>query len=313
MIKLPLKVVSTLALSALVLASGFRSRADDPKKAPVIVSAQANFVANTITITGNNFGTKAPTVTLDAATLTLVSNTNTQIVANLPGGILPGSYHLTVHKAENGKGHDDNDDKSDVANLDVTLGVQGPQGPQGIQGPQGPQGIQGPQGPTGPQGPVGPQGPTGPTGPPGTANLAGFKCPAGSEVNGFESDGTPTCSCPHDTFTASVSAHDGDISATLYNWPGGSIGLQSPESGFSGCTVTVDKPYGLINNTFSTSPWKVSSVSGYGNCTVVAQNPNCPTVASSSSVSGNFPVCSNASDVFSGGTPSDNATITCTP
>jgi hypothetical protein len=307
MIKLPLKVVSTLALCALTLAGGLRSRADDPKKAPVIISAQANFVTNTITITGNHFGMKPPTVTLDAMTLMLVSNTDTQIVAKLPAGIMPGSYHLTVAKAEPKGHHDDDDDKDDVARLDVTLGVTGPQGPQG------PQGIQGIQGPQGPQGPAGPQGPTGPTGPPGTANLAGFKCPAGSEVNGFENDGTPTCSCPHDTFTASVSAQDGNISPTLYNWPGGSTSLQSPESGFSGCTVTVNKPYGLINNTFTTSPWSVASISGYGNCTIQAQNPSCPTVASSSSLSGNFPVCSNASDVFSSGTPSDNATITCTP
>jgi hypothetical protein len=313
MSKLHLKVVSTVALCMFGLATGLRSHADDPKHAPVIVSAQANFVANTITITGNNFGTNPPTVTLDATTLTLASNSNTSIVANLPAGILPGSYHLKVAKAEGGKGNPDHDDKDDVATLDVTLGVQGPQGPQGIQGIQGPQGIQGQQGPQGAVGPAGPQGPSGPTGPSGTANLAGFRCPAGSEVNGFASDGTPLCSCPHDTFIANVVAQDGNQAPTLYNWPGGSVGFTSVEVGFGGCTVSVNKPGGLINNTFSTSPWSVASFTGYGNCTIQAQTPSCPTVASSSSLSGNFPVCSNASDVFSSGTPSDNATITCTP
>lgn len=304
MSNLPLKVISAIGLSVAMLAGGLQSRADNPHYRPVIVSAQANFVSNTLTIVGNNFGTAMPTVTLDATKLTVTSNTNTQIVANLPAGIMPGSYHLTVAKAEQ---HHDDEDKDDVARLDVTLGAVGPQGPQG------PQGIQGPQGPQGVPGPVGPQGPQGPSG---VAAFAGFRCPSGSVVIGFDSTGSPVCSCPHDVFTASVGTYN---SNTFEYWNNNNtnnqITLTSPTNG--GCLVTVDLPQGIINNVPPGTPWSVASVNGYSSCTIQVQAPNCGTFASTSSVNGNFPTCSNASDVAffgSGGNPSsDSATITCTP
>jgi hypothetical protein len=297
------KVISAIGLSVALLAGGFVSRADDPHHAPVIVSAQANFVTNTLTISGNNFGTAAPTVILDATKLTVTSNTNTQIVANLPAGIMPGSYHLTVAKAER---HHDEDDRDDVAKLDVTLGAvgpQGPQGPQGIQGPPGPQGVQGVPGPQGPQGPSG------------VASFAGFRCPSGSVVVGFDNTGGPVCSCPHDMFTASVGTYDSNTLEYWNNNGSNQITLTSPTN--SGCFTTVNLPQGVINNVPPGTPWSVASVNGYSSCTIQVQAPNCGTFASTSSVNGNFPTCSNASDVAffgSGGNPSsDSATITCTP
>jgi hypothetical protein len=116
--------------------------------APAIVSAVANFQTNQLTITGSNFGTAAPKVTLDGSKLQVVSNSATTVVATLPTGTNPGGYLLTLTDATDGL---------KVA-FDVTLGAAGPPGPQG---PQGQQGVPGPQGPQGAQGPQGPQGPAG--------------------------------------------------------------------------------------------------------------------------------------------------------
>jgi hypothetical protein len=116
--------------------------------APAIVSAVANFQTNQLTITGSNFGTAAPKVTLEGSQLQVVSNSGKTVVAALPTGTNPGGYLLTLTNKDSGL----------KVEFDVTLGVAGPPGPQG---PQGPQGVQGPQGPQGAQGQQGPQGPAG--------------------------------------------------------------------------------------------------------------------------------------------------------
>jgi hypothetical protein len=119
--------------------------------APAIVSAVANFQTNQLTITGSDFGSAAPKITLDGSKLQVVSDSATTVVATLPTGTNPGGYLLTLTNAADGL---------KVA-FDVTLGTAGPQGPQG---PQGSQGVPGPQGPQGVQGLQGPQGPQGPAG-----------------------------------------------------------------------------------------------------------------------------------------------------
>jgi hypothetical protein len=112
---------------------------------PTIVSAIVNSATKQITITGASLtATGAPVVKLDSATLTLVSSSSTQIVANLPAGLGAGTYRMTV---SNGSGT--------TGLFDVTNGAVGPQGPTGATGPAGPQGATGPQGPAGPQGPSG--------------------------------------------------------------------------------------------------------------------------------------------------------------
>jgi len=115
---------------------------------PAIISAVANFQTNQLTITGSNFGSAVPKVTLDGSQLQVVSNSGTSVVATLRGGTNPGGYLLTLTNKNSGL---------KVA-FDVTLGAAGPPGPQG---PQGPQGVQGPQGAQGVQGQQGPQGPAG--------------------------------------------------------------------------------------------------------------------------------------------------------
>ena len=147
-----------------------------------------------ITVTGVGFGSSPATAGLNVTPLTVVSWSDTMIVAMIPGGFGPGTHLLQVIRGNAA---------TQRGTLDVAIGNQGPQGEQGIQGIQG---LQGPQGETGPQGPQGVQGtqgtqglqgatgPTGPTGPPaasgyqvvvGTtntpnANTAAFaQCPPG--------------------------------------------------------------------------------------------------------------------------------------
>jgi IPT/TIG domain len=110
---------------------------------PAIVSADANFQTNQITIIGSHFGNAQPYITLDGQAITVVTHTPTNVVVDLPSDITPGAYLLTLK----------NESDNMAGSFDVTLGTVGPQGPQGPQGPTGPQGLQGPQGQQGPPGP----------------------------------------------------------------------------------------------------------------------------------------------------------------
>ena len=143
-----MKNAKSALLPAVLLLSSLLTIQAYAASTPAIVSAVANFQTNQLTITGSYFGSAVPKVTLDGTKLQVVSNSATTVVANLPTGINPGGYTLTLTNLNDGL---------KVA-FDVTLGVAGPPGPQG---PQGPQGVQGPQGPQGAQGQQGPQGPAG--------------------------------------------------------------------------------------------------------------------------------------------------------
>ncbi len=134
---------AAIVFCALALTVSPGARAEHPKDVTTILSAQADFTRNILTITGQDFGTGLPTVYLNATSLTIASNSDTQIVADLPATIGPGSYHLVV--IEGGQGWDSSQQWNDQdqnsfrsAVLDVTLGVTGPQGPQGPQGIQAP-------------------------------------------------------------------------------------------------------------------------------------------------------------------------------
>ena len=148
---------------------------------PIVNSSSST--AASITINGSNLSGGTALVTLGSyPTLTVTSQTATQLVANLPAGVPAGSYTLNVQIGSS---------KTNSTSSVATVGAVGPTGPAGAQGPagatgvagatgpagaagatgpQGPagatgaQGAIGPQGPTGPQGEVGPQGPTGATG-----------------------------------------------------------------------------------------------------------------------------------------------------
>jgi len=164
-----------IMLGGFMAAASVQSLAQGSPSAPkpVIVSAVANFQTNQITVTGSAFGTATPSVALDGAALQVVNHSATTVVANLPNGIMPGGFLLTLTNNNNGY----------KTTFDVTLGTAGPQGPQGLQGPQGPQGSEGPAGPQGPQGQQGAQGPQGPQGP-GVPTVSGIVNADGSNYYG---------------------------------------------------------------------------------------------------------------------------------
>jgi hypothetical protein len=134
---------------------------------PIVYGATEDSNSNTLTLTGVNFG-PSPTVTLGGVLpLTVQSSSGTQIVANVPAALAPGSY-LIVAKFSN----------FTVAVFEATIGNVGPRGPQG---PAGQAGAAGAPGSPGPAGPAGAMGPVGPAGPQGAAGLAGAQGPQGSQ------------------------------------------------------------------------------------------------------------------------------------
>src|SRR6202035_1318372 len=105
-----------------------------------INSAHVDLLANTIALSGKNFGQHPPTVNLQENSLEVTSFDETTIKANLPTDLAPGSYHLVV--IANGV-------SPRSGSLDITVGNAGPAGPVGPTGPPGPRGPQGPPGPHG--------------------------------------------------------------------------------------------------------------------------------------------------------------------
>jgi len=123
---------------------------------PVITGVTADYAISpaTITITGRNFGSLTPTVTLDGATLVVSTYTSTSVTALLPANLAPGSYQLAL--TDNVTRFQDT--------FDAAIGAVGPEGPAGPAGSAGAAGPPGPQGPAGATGVTGPQGPSGPAG-----------------------------------------------------------------------------------------------------------------------------------------------------
>jgi len=165
-----------LALALLVASAGASYAQGNQVR---VDSAVPSLVSQVVTISGANFGSQPPSVTLNDVPLALLSSSPTQIVAALPASVIatPGTYQLVVRK-----GNSNSQNSANVATLDVAIGnfgAEGSTGAQGTVGPVGPRGETGPQGevgPAGPQGPIGsigPQGAIGPVGPQGPIGLTG--------------------------------------------------------------------------------------------------------------------------------------------
>ena len=186
--------------------------ADDDQHEPLILTAVPDSSASPtqLTITGENFGTLKPVVTLDLIPLTVVSFGSTAVTALLPAGLTPGTYLLTLQQ---------NGQKFRVAEFDVALGAIGPQGEKGDPGAPGLPGPVGPSGPTGPVGPVGASGPVGPVGPSGPTGPVGPVGPQGPQG----APGTP-----------------GSGSSDVYSITGPSVGLRI----LSQDVATLDVPAG---------------------------------------------------------------------
>ena len=148
-----------------------------------IDSAQVNLSDNTIAISGSNFGDQLPAVSLNATSLVVTAFGPAKVQANLPVGLVPGSYRLVVTTGR---------DSSRVGSLDLTIGAVGPQGPPG---PPGTPGRAGPQGPPGVAGPAGPAVPGGLAINPLQVALlkwapySGLTFPVGSKPDGIAFDG----------------------------------------------------------------------------------------------------------------------------
>jgi hypothetical protein len=165
--------ISALLLGILVL-TGLVTPNAQAAGLPIVISATVDYAHNTLTITGQNFGS-SPTVMLDSMTFPTMTSASKQIVADFPNtsppsSFTPGTYFLTVTFR--------NQLPSIFA---VDIGANGPQGPQGIAGPAGPQGLQGIQGLPGTAGAPGALGPPGPMGPAGAAGAMGATGAQGSQ------------------------------------------------------------------------------------------------------------------------------------
>src|ERR1700733_8767776 len=155
-----MRILTALGLTAVF---GLLTSTAQAAGLPLVVSATVDYSHNTLTISGQNFGSN-PSVTLDALAFSTQSSGISQIVANFPSGRAPGSftpgtYFLSVTF------------RNQLPTIfGVAIGANGAQGPAG---PAGAQGAPGAAGATGPVGPAGPQGFVGPMGPPGATGAAG--------------------------------------------------------------------------------------------------------------------------------------------
>jgi hypothetical protein len=148
---------------------------------PLVISATVDYTHNTLTISGQNFGSN-PSVTLDALSFSTQSSASSQIVANFPSGkapasFTPGTYFLTVTFKNQ---------LPTIFGVDIGAnGAPGPAGPPGAPGtpgavgPIGPAGLAGAQGMAGPVGPAGATGPAGAIGATGVAGATGQAGPQG--------------------------------------------------------------------------------------------------------------------------------------
>lgn len=144
-------LIACVALLATSVAGASARPETMSRHQPRITSALADTEAGTLTIFGERFRSgRTLEVTLGRfGALVVTLDTDTVIGAELPDGIAPGDYLLTVLT---GRG------ASQVDSFDLTVGGAGPAGPMG---PEGPQGEAGPPGPKGDPG----------VGVPATANL----------------------------------------------------------------------------------------------------------------------------------------------
>jgi hypothetical protein len=169
-----LAVLSTVLY--LAVAGGLsRAHAQTTNRPQLIVQrAEADLSAETLLIEGQKLlwnNDSAVVVTFAGTPLPILGATESQVLAQLPPGLTPGSYLLKVSR---GAGAVQNDV------FDLTIGAVGPEGPTGPKGDRGDPGPDGLPGAIGPAGPTGPRGPTGPKGADGQVGAAGSPGPTGA-------------------------------------------------------------------------------------------------------------------------------------
>ena len=166
-----MRILTALSMVALL---GLFSSGTQAAGLPLVISATVDYTHNTLTISGQNFGSN-PAVTLDSLAFPTQSSASTQIVANFPSGkaplsFTPGTYFLTVQF------------KNQLPTIfAVDIGANGAAGPAGPAGAQGLPGVAGATGPVGPAGAAGPAGPAGVPGSNGAPGAVGLTGPAGPQ------------------------------------------------------------------------------------------------------------------------------------
>jgi hypothetical protein len=187
-----MRILAALTLSALL---GLPSLGSQAAGLPVVISATVDYTHNTLTISGQNFGSN-PSVTLDGLAFPAqIPSSSSQIVANFPSGkaptsFVPGTYFLTLQFRNQWPA---------IFAVDIGAnGAPGPAGPPGAPGSSGVAGAPGPAGPAGPQGIVGPMGPVGASGPAGAAGAQGLQGVAGATGPQGPAGvgGVPSCTAP---------------------------------------------------------------------------------------------------------------------
>jgi hypothetical protein len=204
-----MRILAALSLSMLL---GMFSISSQAAGLPLVISATVDYSHNTLTISGQNFGSN-PAVTLDSlAFAAQIPSSSSQIVANFPSGrapssFAPGTYFLTVTfrnqlptifgvalGANGAQGPAGPAGAPGATGAQGATGPAGPAGPQGIPGPFGPVGATGATGPAGATGAQGLQGVAGPVGPQGLQGATGATGPQGpAGTNGSGGGGVPTC------------------------------------------------------------------------------------------------------------------------
>lgn len=89
-------ICMSLGFAAIASAAGLGNRTSPP----VIHRTSVNFNENVMVISGQNFGGVSPIVRLANQVLEVRSHSGGQIVVNLPAGIEPATYGLTVSVSE---------------------------------------------------------------------------------------------------------------------------------------------------------------------------------------------------------------------
>jgi hypothetical protein len=85
-----------VVLTALGLPANAAAPRSARELAPVVLSTSVTSNRRLMTITGENFGHAAPTVTLAGRTVPVESHSVTEIVVHLPAAVKEGTYYLTV-------------------------------------------------------------------------------------------------------------------------------------------------------------------------------------------------------------------------
>ncbi len=104
---------------------------------PIIANVLDNPAGTQITINGQGFGYGRPQISLSGQSLTVISSTDTSVLATIPAGVTPGTYVVSV---QNSSTHLAGLFPAEIGPSLGVAGATGLAGPQGLPGPQGPQG-----------------------------------------------------------------------------------------------------------------------------------------------------------------------------